>query len=80
MKAARMNALGAALKGFFTDYLPKIRGASPHTILSYRDSIKLCLLFMAQQKNFSVSDLKIEDLGVDEIIAFLDHLECEGAE
>jgi site-specific recombinase XerD len=30
---------------------------------------------MAQQKNFSVSDLKIEDVGVDEITAFLDHLE-----
>jgi integrase/recombinase XerD len=75
MKPTRANPLGMALKGFFTEYLPKIRGSSPHTILSYRDSLKLCLLFMAEQENLPVSDLKIEDLGVEHIIAFLDHLE-----
>lgn len=75
MKSARPNELGMAIKGFFTDYLPKIRGSSPHTAFSYRDSIKLCLQFLAKQKNISVSDLRIEDVGVEEIIAFLDHLE-----
>jgi site-specific recombinase XerD len=75
MKPTRTNALGIALKGFFTNYLPKIRGASPHTILSYRDSIKLFLLFLAQQKDIAVSDLEIANMGVEEVIAFLDHLE-----
>jgi len=75
MKPTRTNVLGMALKGFFTAYLPKVRGTSPHTILSYRDSLKLFLLFLAQQKNISVSDLRIEDMGVEEILAFLDHLE-----
>lgn len=64
-----------ALRGFFTDYLPKIRGFSSHTILNYRDSLKLFLLFLSQQKNISVSDLRIEDMGVGEVVAFLDHLE-----
>lgn len=75
MKPTQSNALGTALRGFFTDYLSKMRGSSPHTILNYRDSIKLFLLFLSQQKNISVSDLRIEDMGVGEIIAFLDHLE-----
>ena len=75
MNPTRANALGVALKGFFSDYLPKVRGLSPHTILSYRDSLKLFLLFVAQQKNISVSELGMENMGVEEIIAFLDHLE-----
>jgi len=75
MKPTRANALGVALRGFFSDYLPKVRGLSSHTIFSYRDSLKLFLLFVAQQKNISVSDLEMEDLGVEQIIAFLDHLE-----
>lgn len=75
MKQAIVNTLGIALRGFFTDYLPKIRGASTYTILSYRDSLKLFLLFLAQQKDIPVSQLRIDDMGVEEIIAFLDHLE-----
>jgi integrase/recombinase XerD len=75
MNPTRANGLGVALKGFFSDYLPKVRGLSPHTILSYRDSLKLFLLFVAQQKNISVSELRMEDMAVEEIIAFLDHLE-----
>lgn len=75
MNPTRANALGVALKGFFSDYLPKVRGLSPHTILSYRDSLKLFLLFVAQQKCISVSELGMEDMGVEEIITFLDHLE-----
>ena len=75
MRPIRANEFGMALRGFFTDYLPKIRGSSPCTILSYRDSLKLFLHFLAQQKNISVSDLRMEDRGVEEILAFLDHLE-----
>lgn len=75
MRPTQANALGMALKGFLTDYLPKLKGSSPHTILSYRDGLKLFLLFVARQKNISVSDLRIEDMGVEQIIAFLGHLE-----
>lgn len=75
MKPTRPNTLAMALRGFLIEYLPKIRGSSPYTILSYRDSIKLLLLFLAQHKNIPVSDLSIDDMGVEEIIAFLEHLE-----
>lgn len=75
MKARQSNTLGVALKGFFSNYLPKLRGMSSHTILSYRDSFKLLLVFLTQQKNISVIDLTIEDIGSAEVIAFLNHLE-----
>ena len=75
MKPVRTNTLGVALRGFFSDYLPKARGSSPHTILSYSDSLKLFLLFVAEQKNISVSELGVENMGVDETLAFLDYLE-----
>jgi len=75
MKRTSGHLLGIALKEFFSNYLPKLRGMSPHTILSYRDSLKLLLIFVAQQKNIPVSDLSIETLGVAEITSFLDHLE-----
>ena len=41
------TSLGRALRDFFLDYLPKVRGASPHTVLAYRDSFKLLLQFLA---------------------------------
>lgn len=75
MNPTGANALGIALRGFFADYLPKIRGASTHTILSYRDSVKLFLLFLAEQKKIVVSDLQFANMGVEEVTAFLDHLE-----
>jgi len=75
MKAAQPNSLAFALKGFLSDHLPKVRGTSPHTILSYRDALKLLLLFLSEAKGIPVSHLKIEDIGVAEVIAFLDDLE-----
>jgi integrase/recombinase XerD len=71
------HALGAALRDFFDTYVAQLRGMSRHTGLSYRDSLKLLLIFVARQKGMAVSDLSIESLGVDDIIAFLAHLESE---
>jgi site-specific recombinase XerD len=75
MKTPQSHTLGMALKDFFYNYLRQLRGMSSHTILSYRDSLKLLLVFVAQQKKIAVSDLRIENIGVNEIISFLDHLE-----
>ena len=77
MKTGRSDTLGTALKGFFANYVTQLRGMSRHTGLSYRDSLKLLLIFVARQKGMEVPDLSIESLGVDEIIAFLNHLESD---
>ena len=75
MKIPQANILRIALKDFFYSYLPQLRGMSPHTILNYRDSLKLFLQFLSQQKNISVSELTIEKMEPDEVIGFLDYLE-----
>ena len=41
MKRTDSEVLSAAVKGFLGDYLPHQRAYSAHTILSYRDSLKL---------------------------------------
>ena len=39
MSAAGPNDLARALRAFFADHLPRVRGTSPHTVQSYRDSL-----------------------------------------
>jgi integrase/recombinase XerD len=75
MTAHGPNALGHALRRFFADHLPQVRGSSPHTVLSYRDSLVLLLRFVAEQRQRGVSQLELDDLGPPEILAFLQHLE-----
>ena len=38
MTANGPNDLARALRAFFADHLPRVRGTSPHTVRSYRDS------------------------------------------
>lgn len=70
------DQLGAALKGFLCDYLPKLKGASRHTIHSYRDSLKLLLVYLAGG-NGRVDSLSFRDINVARIVSFLDYLETE---
>ena len=77
MNLKQTNVLSVSLKNFFHHYLPELRGMSSHTILSYRDTWKLFLQFIARDQGISATELTIEHLSVDEVIAFLTHLEDE---
>jgi integrase/recombinase XerD len=77
MKAGSPNTLARALRGFFADHLPRVRGTSPHTIHSYRDTFVLLLRFLADRGRRSVADLDVEDLGPQDVLEFLHHLEVE---
>jgi integrase/recombinase XerD len=74
MTKKKSNELAIALKGFFCNYLPRLKGVSRHTLKSYRDSLKFLLLFLARD-NGSVNALSFEDVDVNRIAAFLEHLE-----
>ena len=74
MKPSPTSLLARTLHGFFTDYLPHQRGMSPHTLHSYRDSLKLFLQFAAGKKQ-DPSALTVEQLTVKCTLAFLQHLE-----
>jgi site-specific recombinase XerD len=63
------------LHGFFHDWLVQQRNTSHHTVLSYRDSWRLFLRFVAARQNKSVAQLELSDLGAPEVLAFLQHAE-----
>ena len=63
MKTGLPNLLGAAIRDYFTDHLPRLRGTSPHTIHSYRDSMVLLLRFLSRQRNKPITGLDLTDLG-----------------
>jgi integrase/recombinase XerD len=71
MTAAKLTTLAAALRRFFAEHLPQVRGASPHTVRSYRDSLALLLRFAAAHAGRSVVQLDLDTLTPDVIIAFL---------
>jgi integrase/recombinase XerD len=77
MKRQLPNLLGAIVRDYFIDYLPRLRGTSPHTIHSYRDSIVLLLRFLSSRSKRSVAELDLSDLGPAGILAFLSYLEGE---
>ena len=71
------NALARALRGFFADHLPRVRGVSPHTVRSYRDAFMLLLRFVAGRCERPVVALDFCHIAVDDILAFLDNLETD---
>ena len=77
MKKPLPNLLGAIIREYFTDHLPRLRGASPNTIHSYRDSIVLLLRFLAAKGGKAVTQLDLVDLDPAGILAFLSYLEHE---
>jgi site-specific recombinase XerD len=67
--------LAARIHQFFDHYLPHIKGASQHTIQSYRDMFKLFLPFAANYYGTKIRSLRVEQISPELIIAFLDDLQ-----
>ncbi len=63
------------LHAFFHDWLVQQRNVSHHTVLSYRDSWRLFLRFVAAEKKKSVAKLGLADLNAAEVLAFLEDIE-----
>jgi site-specific recombinase XerD len=63
------------LHAFFHDWLVRQRNVSHHTVLSYRDSWRLFLRFVAAGKATSVARLGLSDLSEVQVLAFLDDIE-----
>ena len=72
-----MSTLAPTLEAFFSDRLPRQRGASPHTVAAYRDTWRLLLGYAATRTGSPPAHLDLADLDAPLIAAFLDHLEHE---
>ena len=70
-----MSALATTLQAFFTDRLIRQRRVSPNTLQSYRDTMRLLLVFASDRHGKQPGKLEFDDLDAPLIGAFLDHLE-----
>ncbi|MFZ3116233.1 MAG: site-specific integrase [Syntrophales bacterium] len=67
--------LSALITDFFMSHLARERDASKHTVMAYRDALKMLLSFAARIKGCTVDRLRLEDLFVEVILEFLNYLE-----
>jgi site-specific recombinase XerD len=70
-----VTLLAPTLEAFFTERLMRQKNASPHTIASYRDCLRLLLIFVHDTTGTPPSALGVDHLDAPTIAAFLDHLE-----
>jgi integrase/recombinase XerD len=67
--------LGPLVQSFFLDHLVAAKGLRPSSVRSYRDTIRLLLCFVADDKKTKITRLGVEDLSCERILRFLRHLE-----
>jgi len=67
--------LGPVLHSFFADHLITVKGLRPASVCSYRDTIRLLIVFAAADKGCKITCLSLDDLTYDRIVRFLRHLE-----
>ena len=63
------------LQRYLTSHLAGLRGASPNTIASYRDTFKLLIIYMRDQKAIPPEKLVLDCIDVEAITGFLNWLE-----
>lgn len=69
--------LSPLIHQFFAQYLPHIKGLSPHSVKTYRDAFKLFLPFAAQYHRIKIKSLRVEHISSELVLAFLNRLEQE---
>ena len=62
------------MESYFRRRLTKQRNATPATLASYRDALRLLILFAAARLRKRPAALALEDLDRDLVLAFLDEL------
>lgn len=68
-----------AARLFLTSYLPNQRGYSHNTVLSYRDSLKLLLKFIVDEKGMDLKKFTFKDFTKDLVVEFLENYRSGGA-
>lgn len=72
------TGFSALLERFFMQRLMQQRQASPHTIISYRDTFRQFLKYAQKRLHKPPSGLRFEEIDAPTIVAFLDDLEQHG--
>jgi integrase/recombinase XerD len=64
-----------ALRRFLTSYLAGLRGCSPATIASYRDTFRLLVAWFRDERSVPPARLALDHLSAEAVTAFLGHLQ-----
>jgi integrase/recombinase XerD len=75
--APTSDLAGRWLTKFFTDHLAGERAASPSTVTSYRDAMKLLLIWFRDAERIPPQQLRLSDIDRSRILRFLDWLQTE---
>jgi hypothetical protein len=70
-------SLAPLLESFFRSRLTNQRNVSSSTVASYRDALRILVLFVAERTGRKPSALSIADFDRDLVLAFLDDLEVK---
>jgi site-specific recombinase XerD len=73
-----MTPLAKYLSTFLREYLPRDRGASPHTIDAYAQGLSLLLRFAAGRLSTHPSRIALERIDAPLVLAFLEDTEARG--
>lgn len=73
----KSNNLGKLIQTFFIERLSAQLNSRQNTIKSYRDAVKLLLLFMSECTGKSPAYIELSDITANELLSFLDYLENE---
>jgi site-specific recombinase XerD len=73
--APKPPSFAALVQQFFTEYLVAQRAVSPRTVACYRDALMLFLDFASRKLGKAPTAMRLADIQLDLILAFLDHLE-----
>ena len=63
------DRLPTLVESFFREHLQRALGASRHTVLAYRDGLRLFLQFVADSSGRVVADLRTDDLTAERVYA-----------
>lgn len=69
--------LSSVIHSYFLNHLPRHKGLQTSTIRSYRDSLRLFLIFAAGVNRRGVSELELEQLDYPMVQAFLHDMEAK---
>ena len=69
------SQLGSLIYAFFEDQLKCQKGLRPASIRSYKDALRLFLLFVAQDTRRKLSRISLTDLSSERVRRFLSFLE-----
>ena len=74
---AMATDFAVCLQRFLTSHLAGLRGCSPNTIASYRDTFKLLIVFFGDVRSIPPDRLTLDRIDAAAIAGFLDWLETE---